>query len=69
MQKESGAFSLTFMKRVTPEKLTEIGIIPIFTEDVNKCDVLQLDATMTVLLAVSISSTCFGQLFSHLQER
>ena len=29
----------------------------------------QLDATMTVLLTVSISSTCFGQLFTHLQER
>jgi hypothetical protein len=31
MQKETGAFSLTFMKRVTPEKLTEISIKPIFT--------------------------------------
>jgi len=29
----------------------------------------KLDATMTVLITVSISSTCFGQLFAHLQER
>jgi len=29
----------------------------------------QLDATMAVLLKVSISSTCFGRLFAHLQER
>jgi hypothetical protein len=36
--------------------------------DINNIDD-QLDATMTVLLTVSISSTCFGQLFSHLQER
>jgi hypothetical protein len=30
---------------------------------------LQLDATITVLLISTISSTCFGQIFAHLQER
>jgi hypothetical protein len=30
---------------------------------------LQLDATITVLLISKISSKCFGQTFSHLQER
>jgi hypothetical protein len=30
---------------------------------------LQLDATIKVLLTSKISSTCFGQTFSHLQER
>jgi hypothetical protein len=30
---------------------------------------LQLDATITVLLISKISSTCFGQIFAHLQER
>jgi hypothetical protein len=29
----------------------------------------QLDATITVLLTSKISSTCFGQIFAHLQER
>jgi hypothetical protein len=32
VQREAGAFLLTFGKRVTPEKLTEIGIKHIFTE-------------------------------------
>jgi hypothetical protein len=30
---------------------------------------LELDATITVLLTSKISSTCFGQNFTHLQER
>jgi hypothetical protein len=29
----------------------------------------QLHATITVLLIFKISSTCFGQVFAHLQER
>jgi len=29
----------------------------------------QLDATITDLLIIPISSTCFGQLFAHPQER
>jgi hypothetical protein len=29
----------------------------------------QLDATITALLISKISSTCFGQIFVHLQER
>ena len=41
MHKETGAFSLTFMKRVTPEKVTEIGIKPIFTEEVHKYGILR----------------------------
>jgi hypothetical protein len=40
MQKETGPISLTFIKQVTPEKLTEIGVKPIVTEDVNKGDIL-----------------------------
>jgi hypothetical protein len=32
MQIETGEFSLTFMKRVTPEELTEIGVKPFFIE-------------------------------------
>jgi hypothetical protein len=30
--------------------------------------VLQLDATITVLLIFKISSTCLGQTFAHFQE-
>jgi hypothetical protein len=29
----------------------------------------QLDATITALLISKYSSTCFGQIFAHLQER
>ena len=36
--------------------------------DINNID-NQLDATVTISLTVSISSTCFGQLFAHLQRR
>ena len=42
--------------------------LSLWEEVMNNID-KELGATMTVLLTVSISSTCFGQLFTHLQER
>jgi hypothetical protein len=36
--------------------------------NINDIDI-QLDATITVLFIISISPTCFGQLFAHPQER